>query len=165
PSSTAATSPPPAPMRNYCAALTSTANSPGTNSSCEQLRRPELLLVDVQVAVKEGQRLLTLDGRHRPGPTAVFARPLARLTHLILLVLSQARLKPRNHGEQGAAIFASLRVPDLGVVARQRCRQRTVTIGGSHRAQQVLVAVTRRHHPHRNRHRRLLDGQVSGRRR
>ena len=41
--------------------------------------------------------------------------------------------------------------PRLGVVTGQRSRQRPVTITSRHGAQQVLVAIASRHHPHRHR--------------
>src|SRR5699024_5307543 len=46
----------------------------------------------------------------------------------------------------------------LGVVARQRGRERPVTITSSDSTQEVCVTVTRAHNTHRNRHRyRLLN--------
>lgn len=49
----------------------------------------------------------------------------------------------------------------LGVVAGQRSRQRPVTITSHHGAQQVPIAVTSRHHPHRHRHTQQVS-QTSG---
>ena len=47
--------------------------------------------------------------------------------------------------------FTDVWRPRLGVVTGQRSRQRPVTITSRHGAQQVLVAIASRHHPHRHR--------------
>lgn len=52
---------------------------------------------------------------------------------------------------ESAAFPPARRSPRRGEVRRQRCRQRPLTVGGGHAAQQVLVAIARAHDPYRTR--------------
>jgi len=59
-------------------------------------------------------------------------------------------------GGHAAAHPAAGRSSFLEVVPRQRGRQRAVSIARGDRLEQVLVALTRAHHPHRDRHARQV---------